>query len=74
MKMPDATAACLEVFKAELNKRKNLEVKLGEWEEEIAQMTEREKNRILCPMCGGDMTYDEFCNYCTYSEPLTNDY
>ena len=44
MKMPDATAAFLEVFKAQLNKRKNMEVKLGEHEEEIAKMTERENS------------------------------
>ena len=42
--MPEATAAFLEVFKAQLNKRKNMEVKLGEHEEEIAKMTERENS------------------------------
>ena len=73
-KMPDATVACLEAFKAELNKRNDLEVKLGKQEEELAQLKKRKKNRILCHRCGSDITYDDFCNYCTYSEPLINDY
>ena len=57
-----------------MNKRKNLEAKLGKLEEEMAQMKKRKKNRILCHRCGSDITYDDFCNFCTYSEPLINDY
>ena len=69
-KMPDATVAYLEAFKVELSKRKNLEVKL-EKQQEIDQEKKRNKERVMCHMCGSDNTYDLFCNFC--DKPLMYD-
>ena len=68
-KMPDATVAYLEAFKVQ---RKNLEVKLEKQQEEIDQEKKRNKERVMCHMCGSDNTYDAFCNFC--DKPLMYDY
>ena len=76
-KMPDATAACMEAFKDEMEKKKNLEVRLKEMENykksiEVrlhsveAQLAMEEEVR-RCNLCGFlPESYCDNCEHCAF--------
>ena len=49
-KMPDAAAACMEAFKGEMDKKRNLEIKLKKVEEQLAGV--KKVRRWRCGWCG----------------------
>ena len=48
-KMPDAAAACMEAFKGEMDKKRNLEIKLKKVEEQLAGV--KMDRRWRCTFC-----------------------